>query len=114
MSWRARYGFSPSPAMKRSKSSRASPSRFVRDGVAEADMLGPSARADFDVAEEEADFARRGVRGIRAVHHVLLDACSEVGADRAGCSLLRIGGAHEIAVARDGVVAFEDLHDHRA
>ena len=40
--------------------------------------------------------------------------CGEIGADRAGRGLLRVGGAHQVAVLRDGVLAFEHLDHHRA
>ena len=50
---------------------------------------------------------------VRAVHGVRFDALGEIGADRARRGLLRIGGAHDFAILRDGVLAFEHLHEHR-
>ena len=38
---------------------------------------------------------------------------SEIRADRALVGLLRIGGAHEVAVLLDRVLAFEHLHHDR-
>ena len=40
--------------------------------------------------------------------------CGEIGADRALAGLLRIGRAHQLAVLRDRVLAFEHLDHHRA
>ena len=52
--------------------------------------------------------------GSVTVHGVGVDALGEIGADRAGVGLLRIGRAHQFAVLRDGVFTLEHLHDHRA
>ena len=38
----------------------------------------------------------------------------EIRADRAGCRLLRIGGAHQVAILLDRVFAFQHLDHHRA
>ena len=65
-------------------------------------------------AKKIGDLARGGLRRVRAVHDVLLDALGEVGADRARGGLLRVGRAHDLAVARDGVLALQHLHDDRA
>src|SRR2546430_16246315 len=72
------------------------------------------ARMQLGGAEEVGDLARRGVGRIRAVHHVPLDAGGEVGADRAGGRLLRIGRAHDVAVAGDRALALQHLHDDGA
>jgi hypothetical protein len=48
------------------------------------------------------------------VHGVRLDALGELGADGAGLGLLRVGCAHHLAVAGDGVLAFQHLHHDRA
>ncbi len=65
------------------------------------------------VREEERDLARGVLEAVGAVHDILLDARRQVRADRARRGLLRIGGAHELAVLRDGVVALEHLHHDR-
>src|SRR3989440_7560231 len=117
ISWRARNGWPPSRATKLSSAARGSPSRLVR-GVA-ADVMAVRralliARMELGGAEEVGDLARRGVGRIRAVHHVPLDAGGEVGADRAGGRLLRIGRAHDVAVAGDRALALQYLHDDGA
>src|SRR5690606_40210702 len=45
---------------------------------------------------------------------VCVDAVGEVGADGAGSGVLRIGGAHQVAVLQDGVLAFKCLDHYRA
>src|SRR2546430_3681056 len=117
ISWRARNGWPPSRATKLSSAARGSPSRLVR-GVA-ADVMAVRralliARMQLRGAEEVGDLARRGVGRVRAVHHVALDAGGEVGADRAGVRLLRIGRAHDVAVAGDRALALQHLHDDGA
>ena len=120
ISWRARNGFSPIPATNASSSARVSPSRFVfASGVAshachrslQAAQRG--ARAEVGSGEEVRDLGARVVGAVGAVHDVLLDAGREVGADRALVGLLRVGGAHQLAVLRHGVLAFQHLHDDR-
>jgi hypothetical protein len=64
--------------------------------------------------EEVRDFGRRGLGRVAAVHRVGVDRLREIGADRALGGFLRIGGAHEVAVLRDGALAFEHLDHHRA
>ena len=44
---------------------------------------------------------------------VLVDGDGEVGADGTGVGFLRIGGAHQLAVLGDGVLAFQDLDYNR-
>ena len=46
------------------------------------------------------------------MHYVLLDAGGEIGADGSGGRLLRVGRAHDVAVALNRVLAFEHLHHH--
>ena len=48
------------------------------------------------------------------MHGVLADRLGEQFADGAFSGLGRVGGAHHVAVFRNGVFAFQDLHDHRA
>src|SRR5579864_1093261 len=71
-----------------------------------------AARVQFRGAEEIGDLARGRIGRIRTVHDVLFDARGEIGPDRTGSGLLRIGRAHQVAVARNGVIAFQHLHDH--
>src|SRR5579864_3545618 len=104
MSWRARKGWLPSCSTNALSSRRGRPSRLMRC-VAEImvlldSALGSAARVQLGGAEEVGDLACRGVGRIGAVDHVLLDAGREIGADRAGCGLLRIGGSHDVAVPR--------------
>src|SRR5215470_1248303 len=87
-------------------SPRGSPSRLVSCAV---DM----ARVRLGGAEEISDLAYRGVGRIGAVHHVLLDAGREICADSARGSLLRVGGTHDVAITRYGVLTFQHLHDDR-
>ena len=44
------------------------------------------------------------------MHGVGVDAVGEVGADGAFFGFLGIGGAHQLAVAQDGVFTFQHLH----
>src|ERR1700752_2574935 len=69
------------------------------------------ARGQLRHAEEEGDLARGRLGCIRAMHDVALDAGGEVGADRAGSGLLRVGRTHDIAVADDGILALQHLDD---
>src|SRR5580698_10184447 len=73
-----------------------------------------SSADDFIARKELRDFLDCGVGGIRAVHGVLADRFRNFLADGARCRLRRIGGAHQIAVGRDRIVAFEYLHHDRA
>src|SRR5215467_4761846 len=116
MSWRARKGWLPSCATNAVSSERGRPRRLVRwvTGSVMAPMRTASAaRVQLRSAEEIGNLAYRGIGCIRAMHHVLLDARGKVGADGTGRGLLRIGGAHDVAVARDGALAFQHLHEDR-
>src|SRR6516162_3593189 len=116
MSWRARKGWLPSCATKSVSSRRGNPSRFMRSVasvvMACCDFAASAARVQLGGTEEVGDLAGGGVGGIGAVHYVLFDTGRKLRADGAWCRLLWIGGAHDVAVARDGVVAFQHLHDH--
>src|SRR5260370_20918401 len=46
------------------------------------------------------------------MHHVLINAGGQVGADRALGRFFRIGGAHDLAVLRDRTLALEHLYHH--
>ena len=50
----------------------------------------------------------------RAVHRILADRVGEFLADGAGRGLGRVGRAHDLAIAGDGILAFEHLHHGRA
>src|SRR5215468_2722033 len=116
MSWRARKGWLPSCATNAVSSERGRPRRLVRwvaGSVMARKRTASAARVQLRGAEEIGNFACRGIGCIRAMHHVLLDARGKIGADGAGRSLLRIGGAHDVAVARDGALALQHLHEDR-
>src|SRR3990170_3558987 len=108
----ARYGFSPMPAKKSSSPRRPRSSRLVFSPVF---MVGSArARTDPAVAEKIIDLELRGLLAVRAVHRVFLHVRGEVGADRAGRGLFRIGRAHELAVSGNRAFALEHLHQHRS
>src|SRR5262245_33908473 len=111
MSWRARKGLLPRPPTNASRSAFGRPNKLVRS-VAGSVMRSP-ARADLRFAEEVRDLLGGRFRRVGAVYRVGLDALGEVGADGARRGLLRIGGAHDLAILRDGVLAFEHLQQHR-
>src|SRR5262245_54774391 len=112
MTWRAWNGFSPSCVNKLSSSARGIPSRLSRS--ADMDFTCPiSARKNLRRVEEEGNLLPRRVGAVGAMHHVALDALGEVRADGARRRLLRVGGAHHLAMLRDRVLAFEHLHDDR-
>src|SRR6516162_2681935 len=117
MSWPARKGWLPSCATNAVSSGRGSPSRLMRwvtgSVMSRYVRATSAARVQLRGTEEISDLACGSIGCIRAVHHVLLDARGEVGADRAGRGLFRIGGAHDVAVARDGALPFQHLHDDR-
>ena len=70
--------------------------------------LRPS--TDYFVAGEELrDLLLRGVGGIRAMHRILADRSGQSLTDSARRGFRRIGRAHEIAIARDRVLTFENL-----
>src|SRR5579871_2192227 len=112
MSCRARKGWLPRERTNSSSAGRGSPSRLVRAVAVVLIGLRSGARVQLGCAEKESNLARRRIGRIGAVHHVALDALGEVGADRAGRGLLRIGGTHDVAVAGHGILALEHLnHD---
>src|SRR5262245_54124083 len=120
MSWRARNGLLPIAPTNASSSALDRPSRLVRWSVSSVMgqlACGPrrlASRADLRRAEEVGDFDCRRFRSVRAVHGVRLDALGEIRADGAGRGLLRIRGAHDLAIFRDGVLALEHLQEHGA
>src|SRR6185437_1761857 len=115
MSWRARKGLLPSSATNASSAGRGSPSRFV--AVVSEEVMTASAasaaRMQLRRAEEIGDLTGGRIRRIGAMDDVLLDTERKVGADGALSGFLRVGGAHDLAVAGDGVIALEHLHYDR-
>src|SRR5579875_797107 len=92
------------PLISPSRKSRSPAARRRDAGGASIAVPGnvtqwPSSGHNFDASEEEGDLHRRVLGGIRAVHRIGLDILGELGADRAGRRLLRIGRAHHLAVA---------------
>ena len=67
-------------------------------------------RADLNFAEEVSNLPRGRIGGIRAMHHVLIDAGREVRADGALGGLFRVRRPHHLAILRDGTLALEHLH----
>src|SRR4051794_19038150 len=111
MSWRARKGLLPRSATNVSSAARGKPKRLVlADDVITAARRS-AARMQLRRAEKIRDLDGGGLRRIRAMNDVLLDAQREVSADRTGCGLLGIRGAHDLAIAGNCVIAFEHLHD---
>src|SRR6185312_8025606 len=111
MSWRARNGFSPSWTKKASSAWRSRPSRFTLEASAVTCL--PGARAQVEVGEEVRDLLLRRLGGVGAVHHVLVHGGGEVAADGALVGLLRVGGAHDVAVLEDRALAFQRRDHHR-
>src|SRR5262245_48829720 len=73
------------------------------------------ALADDIVASEKlSNLLGRGVRRGGAMDGILADRFGEDLAARVARRLGGVGRAHDVAVARDGVLAFQDLHHHRA
>src|SRR6056297_687297 len=108
MSCRARNGFSPRSANNASSPSRDRPNRLMRASLM---LRSAGPRADLGAGEEEGDLVACRVGAIRAMHDGLLDAVCEICANRARIGFRRVGGAHDLAVPGDGVIAFEHA-DH--
>src|SRR3990172_2666441 len=103
---RARNGFSPIAAKYRSRPARSKSSRLTFIG-------GGSARKHLAGGKEIRDLHPRRVRRVGAMHRVGIDRRGKVGANRAGCGLFRIGRPHQLAIARNGVLALQHLHQYR-
>jgi hypothetical protein len=71
-----------------------------------------TAREHLARREEVRDLGARRLRAVGAVHRVGVDRLGEIRADGALGGLLRVGGAHQLAVLRDRVLAFEHLHQY--
>src|SRR5471030_1256749 len=71
-------------------------------------------RAELNFTKKIRDFASRRVDGIGTMHDVLIDAGGQIRAYRSFGGFLWVGGAHDVAILRDGTVAFEHLHHHWA
>src|SRR5918999_3053682 len=69
---------------------------------------------DFLIREELSDLLFRGFRCVGTVYRIFSDRERMHLADRAFGRFRRIGRAHYLAILRDGLVALEHLHDHRA
>src|SRR5690606_4372486 len=67
---------------------------------------------DVAFGEEESNFNSGGFGGIGTMNGVGIDAVREVGTDGTRVGLLGIGGAHQFTVLRNGVLAFQHLHEH--
>src|SRR4051812_2136079 len=111
MSWRARNGFSPSWTKKASSAWRSRPSRFTLV-ASPVIVVSAGTRSDVEVGEEVGDLLARRLGGVGAVHHVLVHGLGEVAADAALGGLLRVGGAHDVAVLEDGALAFQRRDHH--
>src|SRR5690606_12535634 len=51
--------------------------------------------------------------GIRTVNGVFVDGNGEIGTDGARSCFFRVGGAHQLTVLGNGVLAFQNLNDDR-
>ncbi len=74
----------------------------------------PASANQFVASKEIGDLDRRILRAVAAMGAVCLDALCEKLADGAIGRIGRVGGAHQVAVLRHGVLAFQHLHDDRA
>src|ERR1700691_5154967 len=124
MSWRARNGFEPTVAHQASSCARGMSSRLTRAAasaiiaVASVPCVGmlccraSGALTDLRDVEEKSNLSSSGLRRIRAMYDVGLDALRQISADRAGGRLGRIRGAHDLAMPGHCVLALEHLRDH--
>src|SRR5262249_28680568 len=89
-------------------------SRWRRRRMARSDgRLGRGGRArQIEAGEEERDLGACGLGRVGSVGRVLLDVGPEFAPDGAPWRLLRVGGAHQVAPALDGVLALEHAHEH--
>src|SRR5580700_10515528 len=123
MSWRARNGFDPRVAHQASSCARGMSSRLTRAAasaiiaVASVPCVGllccraSGALTDLRGVEEKSNLARSGLRRVRAVYDIGLDALRQISADRAGGRFGRIRGAHDLAMPGHRVLALEHLRD---
>src|SRR5215217_2431954 len=51
---------------------------------------------------------------VRPMHHIFVNGFGKIRADGARCRVLRIGGAHHLAVHAYGVFSFQYLYYHRS
>src|SRR5262249_37106261 len=112
----------PISAKRARKAVRSRPNKFTSSarppfgglaGAGAGTGLAPArAGGQLPGAGEVAGLDPRGLQRGRALPRRLLAALREIGADRALLRLLRIRGAHDVAVLRDGVRAFEHRHHH--
>src|SRR5690606_24462458 len=59
------------------------------------------------------DLASGGSLGVGTVYGVFVDGNGEIGADGARSGFFRVGGAHQLTVLGNGVLAFQNLDDDR-
>src|SRR6266568_186510 len=105
------YPAGASPWMTQSAPRNGS-GRMSRLGSPDRSRRPPeSARMDLRRAEEIRNLESGRLGRVGAVHGVGLDRRGEVLADRARRGLGGIGGAHEVAEARDGALPFQH-HRH--
>src|SRR5450755_796544 len=64
--------------------------------------------------EEVTDLILGGRQRIRAVNRVVIDRFREIGANGSRRGFPGVGCAHQLAIEGDGILAFEDLDNHRA
>src|SRR5690606_2787007 len=120
-SCRARNGLPPHWATSSARAAGSIPSRLGRSmtvGIALTRVLRPdragSTAVNVAFREEESDFHGSGFRSVGAMHGIGVDAVGEIGADRAGFSLLRVGCAHQLTILGNGILAFQHLYEHGA
>src|SRR5882757_182204 len=118
MSCRARNGFAPRRvATNVSSCARGSPSRFTRSLDTQASFDAATlarTRAELNFTEKISDFARGRIRGIGTMNDVFVDAGGKIRTNRSLGGLLRVGGAHDLAILGNGVFTFQHLRDHGA
>src|SRR5690606_25018401 len=109
--------FSPIESKNFSISGWVRPNRLVLpfDVVMDSPSLKSLGLASgyFSSGEKVSDFASGGGFGVRTVDSVGVDRLGEVSTDGTGSSFFRVGGAHQLTVASDGVFAFQNLNDNR-
>src|SRR5258707_4118688 len=70
-------------------------------------------RAELNFSKEVGNFPRCGIRRIRPMDDVFIDAGGKIGANRALGGLLRIGGANDLSILGDRALTLEHLDHHR-
>src|SRR6266404_2316518 len=70
-------------------------------------------RAELNFPKKVGNLPRRGIRRVGPMDDVLIDAGGKIGADGALGCLLRVRGAHDLAILGDRTLTLEHLHHHR-